>query len=538
MMIRLLAPLLCTLIAVVAIADDSFPRDSLVLWLDARNADSVQTDDAGGVTRWSDQSGNNHHADAQDDAPRPARLDEAGGLVRMTPDGQPTPLRTPALTGDGGGVTGFVVARRPAAVGDRGKWQRVLSVKTTDANDNEAGGIAWTLLPEGGGEAFPLTIYTYQRTGVGSNLPMTIGTTAEGQPGGGLLADIGEVLVFDKLFDDPSDYEAVVEYLIEKWKADFPRGHAGWVRQGDIPSAIKPIDRTRPLFAQTGDDGWQTLDQFTDEFDRDQLDADKWWDHYPAWHGRPPARYLPENVSVADGHLRMQLKKDDSLPRVQLHADTEEMYYGYSAAAVVSKAARTYGCFEVRIKPARATCTSSFWINGGAVDLGGVERRNEIDVFELPAGHAGSEKKFGMNMHVFKEPETDAHWSNWGNWYADFEFADDFHVATVVWGPRWVRWYVDGHCVRTTRNLAWHVPLQTIFDMEIMSWLPFPPDDEFPATYEIDYIRGWKHADWPEGDWRTGPRWTPRPIPDQPTGVTEIVREFQASKSATPRPPK
>ena len=352
-----------------------------------------------------------------------------------------------------------------------------------------------------------------------------MGTTAKGQPGGGLLADIGEVLVFDRVFDDPADYEAVVDYLVDKWGVGFPRGHAGWVRQGPIPAGVKSMDPRRPLFAQDGASDWRVLPEFTDEFEGDGLDADKWWDHYPAWHGRPPARFLPENVTVKNGKLFLRLKKDDSLPKVQLHADNPDKYYGYSAAAVVSKTARTYGCFEVRIKPARATCTSSFWINGGAVDPDGVERRNEIDVFELPAGHEGSEKKFGMNMHVFKEPETDEHWSNWGNWYADFEFADDFHTATVVWGPRWVRWYVDGHCVRTTRNVAWHVPLQTIFDMEIMSWLPMPDDSEFPAIYTVDYIRGWTRNGW-DGD----EKWTPKPIPDQETGVTKVVREFQASR--------
>ena len=50
---------------------------------------------------------------------------------------------------------------------------------------------------------------------------------------------------------------------------------------------------------------WEVNDVFTDEFDGNTLDAEKWHDYHPRWRGRPPAKFMPENVSVKGGHLRL-----------------------------------------------------------------------------------------------------------------------------------------------------------------------------------------------------------------------------------------
>ena len=502
--------------------ETTFPTDALVLWLDAADESSLMLVGST-VKQWNDKSGGDHHAVASTDH-LPKLIPGDQPMIRFTPQGTPTPLQAPVLFDKISPVTIFVVARRDEDQADKGDWQRLLAAKEADKSDHLGNGLAMTLTPRGKGHGFPASIYSYTKESVAS-LPVTVGTTPPGQPGGGLLADVAEILVFGKAFTDPSEFEAVQDYLAEKWSVNVARDAGGWTRPGDTPAALTHTTTDAPLFDQTNETGWQPLAAMTDEFNGNALDEEKWWDHYPAWHGRVPARFLPENIKVADGVMELRLRKDDSLPRERLHMDIEEEYHGYSAAAVVSKTALTYGCFEVRVKPAHATCTSSWWFNGGATNPEGVHRRTELDVFELPSGAKGFEKKFGMNMHIFKEPETTEHWSNWGNWYAPFLWSEHFHTINFVWSPDWIRYYVDGHCVRTTRNVAWHVPLQMVFDMEIMSWLPFPDDSEFPAHYQIDYVRAWTNPQW-KGD----PQWTPKPDPSAPSSVTKAVRKLTAER--------
>ena len=495
------------------------PTENLVLWLDAADESTFDVSDDMIVETWRDKSPEQHDAVAEKTGPLLVKGEDSKSTrVRFTHNDQPTPLRMPALAEESGPITVFVVAQRNEEQAGRGKWQRLFSIRESDKPDNQGDGIAMTLKQNGGEEAFPRAIYSYTKARV-TPRSATLGTTGVGQPGGGLLADVSEILVYASTFNDHKEFEAVQDYLANKWNVNVARDVGGWIRSSPLPEATVCRTKDAPLFDQTNAGRWRKIPEMSDEFSGDSLNDQQWWDHYPAWHGRVPARFLPENIRVAAGKLSLTLRKDTTLPRERLHKKIKEDYFDYSAAAVVSKMAITYGCFEVRIKPAHATCTSSFWFNGGAVNAKEVQRKNEIDVFELAAGHEGSEQKFGMNMHVFKEPETESHWSNWGNWKAPFNWSEDFHTVNLVWSPNWIRYYVDGHCVRTTRNVAWHVPLQRVFDMEIMSWLPHPEDSEFPAIYEIDYVRSWTRD-----DWTADPAWKPILDPRKETGVTRAVR--------------
>lgn len=57
---------------------------------------------------------------------------------------------------------------------------------------------------------------------------------------------------------------------------------------------------------------WVMNPEFSDEFNREELDATKWLDH-PTWNGREPGIFLPSQVSVKDGYTQIKgekLKKD------------------------------------------------------------------------------------------------------------------------------------------------------------------------------------------------------------------------------------
>ncbi|MFZ5830379.1 MAG: glycoside hydrolase, partial [Planctomycetota bacterium] len=72
---------------------------------------------------------------------------------------------------------------------------------------------------------------------------------------------------------------------------------------------------------------WAVNQAFTDEFNGEKLDTTKWHDHHPRWKGRPPAKFVPQNVVVNSGSLELRnsvLEKPDGP-------------FTISGAAVVSK---------------------------------------------------------------------------------------------------------------------------------------------------------------------------------------------------------
>ena len=508
-----------------SVLGETLPSKALALWLDASDESTFDVSDDGLIKSWRDKSPQHHDAVAEKIGPLLIKGDRSQSTrVRFTHNDSPTPLRLPALAEKLGPITIFVVAERNKEQSGRGQWQRLFSIREFEKPDNKGDGLAMTLKPNGDGGAFANAIYSYTKSNVVPNAA-TLGTTALGQPGGGLLADVCEVIVYARALEDHTEFEQIQDYLAKKWDVNVARDVGGWIRPTALPKIPPHETAELPLFDQANRGGWRRVHEMSDEFSGSTLDDEKWWDHYPAWHGRVPARFLPENIKIGDGKLSLTLRKDTTLPRERLHKDVQGEYFDYSSAAVVSKTAITYGCFEVKIKPAHATCTSSFWFNGGGVNEQEVKRRVEIDVFELAAGHEGRENLFGMNMHVSEEPETEGHWSNWE---APFNWSEDFHTVNLVWSPEWIRYYVDGHCVRTTRNVAWHVPLQMVFDMEIMSWLPRPEDNQLPATYEIEYVRSWTRD-----DWSADPAWTPILDPKKETGVTKAVRALTQQRLKT-----
>jgi len=70
-----------------------------------------------------------------------------------------------------------------------------------------------------------------------------------------------------------------------------------------------------------------------------------------------------------------------------------------------------------------------------------------------------------MNLHVFQTPESRRHWNRGGEWEAPFKFADDYHVFGLEWGPKTIRYFVDGSLVRSVKNDAWHAPMFMLFDV-------------------------------------------------------------------------
>ena len=164
----------------------------------------------------------------------------------------------------------------------------------------------------------------------------------------------------------------------------------------------------------------------------------------------------------------------------------------YTSAALHTKAKASYGYYETKAKPMNSAGSSSFWFKREGVP-GWV---TEIDVFEIGGKAPGFEHKYNMNLHVFRTPKEDKHWSVGGKWIAPWRLADDYHVYGLEWGEEEIRYFVEGVVVRTVENTHWHQPLSLIFDSETMpNWFGMPEEDDLPSTFSVEYVRAWKRPD-------------------------------------------
>jgi len=256
-----------------------------------------------------------------------------------------------------------------------------------------------------------------------------------------------------------------------------------WERTGPLGPTPRHATDDYPLCDQANKAGWVKYAPMTDEFDGAKLDSEKWWPKNPSWLGRKPAWFDPANVKVADSKLHLSMKKNEpaAMPK-------DKGYHTYTSAAVQSKGLVKYGYFEVRCRPMASAGSSSFWFYHQTPDLW-----TEIDVFEIGGAAPKFEKKYNMNVHVFKTPTEKKHWSKGGKWLAPTNLADAYHSYALEWDAEKIKWYFDGVLVRWVENTHWHQPLTLNFDSETMpDWFGLPKDEDLPSTYSIEYVRAWK----------------------------------------------
>ena len=260
----------------------------------------------------------------------------------------------------------------------------------------------------------------------------------------------------------------------------------GWVREGELGARPARVTEALPLSEQDSEGRWVPYAAMTDEFEGTVLDSSKWWPRNPRWLGRQPAYFWPGNVTVSDGKLHLTMRKEEVA-----EAPKEKGYHTYTSAAVQSKGRVKYGYFEIKAKPMKSHGSSSFWFYHNEPQVW-----TEIDVFEIGGGAPGFERKYNMNVHVFKTPTEKEHWSSHGEWVAPADLADDYHVYGLEWDEEKIRWYFDGVLVRWVANRHWHQGLTLNFDSETMpKWFGLPDDADLPSTYSIEYVRTWKRVE-------------------------------------------
>lgn len=229
---------------------------------------------------------------------------------------------------------------------------------------------------------------------------------------------------------------------------------------------------------------WEPIPELTDEFEGDRLDATRWHDHNPGWKGRQPGFFSKKNVTVSDGKLHLTARVED-LPNLP------SGFHTFTTAAVKAKTLVKYGYFEIKCRPMKSRASSAFWFYHSTKD-----EWTEIDVFEICGVGDKWKNKYHMNLHVFRTPTENKHWSRGDKWVAPYDLADEYHVYALQWDKDTIKWLVDGKVVHEDKNTHWHQPLHMNFDSETMpEWFGLPDKKDLPSTFSIEYVRSWREVE-------------------------------------------
>jgi beta-glucanase (GH16 family) len=248
-------------------------------------------------------------------------------------------------------------------------------------------------------------------------------------------------------------------------------------------------------------DGWTMT--FHDEFKGTTLNTTKWVTCYPDMdprdkgciHGDELQRYLPENVIVSDGTVKLRAQKENYVA-----PDGEK--YKYTSGMITTgkdkwdtttpaKFTYQYGYMEMRAKvPHGQGLWSAFWTLPWVKSDPGLWPP-EIDVVEI-LGHNTAEAYMTYHWRGHAaEPE-----SNGEKWTGP-DLSQDFHTYGALWEPSAIRWFIDGREVRAAftddSNIA-SFPQYLLANLAVGGSWPGAPEatTPFPSDLEIDHIRVWQ----------------------------------------------
>ena len=230
---------------------------------------------------------------------------------------------------------------------------------------------------------------------------------------------------------------------------------------------------------------WVQVDKHSDEFNGSSLDGNKWMNDHPYWNGREPSQYNTNNVSVADGNLKL---------RSTVANANQVGNWVYSACVTSKNRDCNVGYYESRIKASLLSMTTAFWFQG---------QNTEIDVIEnMGACEANSniDWTMRMNTHYFangwnndiKTPES---------WRMPSKAGDEYHTYGVWWRNQNSIWmyHNDEKIVEITPGGPFNEPQYMFFDTETFTWDGLPTlaslNDPNKNAMLVDWVRAWKLED-------------------------------------------
>ena len=239
-----------------------------------------------------------------------------------------------------------------------------------------------------------------------------------------------------------------------------------------------------PLSDQNNEGNWVLFPDYSDEFDAEKLNTEKWYGSNPKWEGREPTFFHASNVSLSDGELIFKINQhgEEDLPKGFTH----------TSGFIKSKKRILYGYFEAELKLMNAPWVSCFWLTNV-----GDNWWTEIDICENCPGVATNRHDLNSNVHVFRAPKNKGdvkkHFDISKKYYIPFELQADYHVWGLYWTEEYIRFYIDGVLFREAENTHWHQELEININNESNKWFGALPDDSrLEEEYRVKYLRVWK----------------------------------------------
>lgn len=228
----------------------------------------------------------------------------------------------------------------------------------------------------------------------------------------------------------------------------------------DEPAAAAPLPGYKLVWA--------------DDFNGTALDKEKWdfRTDNKMW-----SKQQPENVSVADGKLRLSAKKESAEGK------------HYTGAGLISKKTFKYGYYEARFKVLPgAGWHTSFWMqkHDGSGGTSPKDATQEIDVCE---NDSINPLTYGVNVHQWN-PKP--HKTFGGKAVKTPNLSADFHVFGCEFTAQEVKFFFDGTLVQTVDATPFKHGEQNIWLTTIASNLGHTKavdDSKLPAAAEFDYVR-------------------------------------------------
>jgi beta-glucanase (GH16 family) len=228
---------------------------------------------------------------------------------------------------------------------------------------------------------------------------------------------------------------------------------------------------------------------WSDEFDGSSLNGD-FWTHESGnnggWGNAELEYYQSANSTVADGFLTITAKLESVGGQ------------NYTSSRIISKGKKEFkfGRVDIRAKlPKGQGIWPALWMLGANISTVNWPACGEIDIMELIGGGVGRDNKVYGTVH----------WSNAANAWTYVggnktleagDFADDFHIFSIVWTSKSITWKVDDVQFYTKDTSPEEMSefrnnFFLIFNIAVGGNWPGNPDGTtvFPQTMVIDYVK-------------------------------------------------
>lgn len=228
-----------------------------------------------------------------------------------------------------------------------------------------------------------------------------------------------------------------------------------------------------------------------DEFDGTQLNEADWnfeiGTGSNGWGNNESQYYLKENTSVNNGFLTITAR--------QQAYNTSN--YTSSRITTQNKRSFKFGRIDIRAAlPKGQGLWPALWLLGDNITTVSWPKCGEIDIMEL----VGGTKPGNSDRRIYGT----AHWDNNGS-HAEFgngnsltkgDFSEEFHVFSIIWDTKQIKWYRDD-ILYSTLDIsspglsAFQDKFFFIFNVAVGGNWPGYPDatTQFPQRMHVDYIR-------------------------------------------------